>query len=66
MMKRRTKLRKSLLYSQPTLNELLAIEEDILASHIICEASLQNPQNVALNEIVVILYSNLISLIKLQ
>ena len=36
MMKRRTKLRKSLLrsHSQPTLNKLMAIEEDIIASHI--------------------------------
>ena len=32
----------------------------------ICEASLQNPQNVARNEMVVILDYNLISLIKLQ
>ena len=36
MMKRRTKLRKSLLRShlQPTLNNLMAIEEDIITSHI--------------------------------
>ena len=36
MMKRRTKLRKSLLrsHSQPTLNKLMAIEEDIITSHI--------------------------------
>ena len=36
MMKRRTKLRKSLLrsYSQPTLNKLMAIEEDIITSPI--------------------------------
>ena len=36
MMKRRTKLRKSLLrsQSQPTLNKLMAIEEDIITSHI--------------------------------
>ena len=36
MMKRRTKLRKSLLrsLSQPTLNKLMAIEEDISTSHI--------------------------------
>ena len=35
-MKRRTKLRKSLLcsHSQPTLNKLMAIEEDIITSHI--------------------------------
>ena len=35
MMKRRTKLRKSLLrtHSQPTLNKLMAIEEDIITSH---------------------------------
>ena len=36
MMKRRTKPRKSLLrsHSQPTLNKLMAIEEDIITSHI--------------------------------
>ena len=36
MMKRRTKLMKSLLYShsQQTLNKLMAIEEDIITSHI--------------------------------
>ena len=36
MMKRRTKLRKILLrsHSQPTLNKLIAIEEDIITSHI--------------------------------
>ena len=36
MVKRRTKLRKSLLrsHSQPTLNKLIAIEEDIITSHI--------------------------------
>ena len=34
MMKRRTKLRKSLLHSQPTLNKLMAIEEDIITSYI--------------------------------
>ena len=36
MMKRRTKLRKSLLHSlsQQTLNKLMAIEEDIITSHI--------------------------------
>ena len=36
MMKRRTKLRKSLLcsHSQPTLNKLMAIEVDIITSHI--------------------------------
>ena len=36
MMKRRTKLRKSLLHfhSQQTLNKLIAIEEDIVTSHI--------------------------------
>ena len=36
MMKRRTKLRKSLLrsHSQPTLNKLMTIEEDIITSHI--------------------------------
>ena len=36
MMKRRTKLWKSLLrsHSQPTLNKLMAIEEDIITSHI--------------------------------
>ena len=36
MMKRRTRLRKSLLrsHSQPTLNKLMTIEEDIITSHI--------------------------------
>ena len=36
MMKRRTKLRKSLLHShsQQTLNKLMAIEEAIITSHI--------------------------------
>ena len=34
MMKRMTKLRKSLLHSQQTLNKLMAIEEDIITSHI--------------------------------
>ena len=36
MMKRRTKLRKSLLrsHSQPSLNKLMATEEDIISSHI--------------------------------
>ena len=36
MMKRRTKLRKSLLHShsQQTLNKLMAIEEPIISSHI--------------------------------
>ena len=38
----------------------------VLWESTICEASLQNPQNVAQNEMVVILDSNLISLIKLQ
>ena len=33
-MKRRTKLRKSLLHSQQTLNKLIAIEEYITTSHI--------------------------------
>ena len=34
MMKRRKKLRKSLLHSQQTLNKLMAIEEVIITSHI--------------------------------
>ena len=34
-MKRRTKLKNLLLsHSQPTLNKLIAIEEDIITSHI--------------------------------